>query len=222
MPGVDATNSLSSMTGRGRISLFIFALTLIFFTKTIRDDDASSTDPPVTIEIQDKRHSASKVVGDSFKKKSSSRTTAASHRVLLDHFNYCGATRLGDAQDDLKGMDIWYQCRGRNYAAFAEELQAFVDKKYNKRPDEWGYLPRTWGHRVSPVPANATVLFFGNSHTRQQGLALACQMGKDQIEDLHHFEADMIDPNMAIVSLSLLSDVRNATFHSHQHPFLCE
>ena len=92
MPGVDATNSLSSMMSRGRISLFIFALTLIFFTKTIRDDDASSTDPPVTIEIQDKRQSASKVVGG------------------LD-YNY---VVKGDSQFSVKSIDVATQKEALN------------------------------------------------------------------------------------------------------------
>lgn len=119
--------------------------------------------------------------------------TISSDDGLLDHFNYCHGDYLGDENNEQAGFPIWYQCVGPRYDEFTEELHRFVEHNVSgalKNPE--------WGHRESAVPANTSVLFFGNSHTRQLGLNVACQMGADQVVDVYHFEFDLIDPNMAV------------------------
>lgn len=111
---------------------------------------------------------------------------------LMEHFNYCHADFLGDQANEQAGFPIWYQCEGENYNEFGEELHKFVEEKvYLKKNAEWG-------HREEAIPANKSVLFFGNSHTRQLALNVVCQMGAEEVVDVHHFEFDLVDPNMAI------------------------
>ena len=112
--------------------------------------------------------------------------------TLREHFNYCNADFLGDKENEQFGFPVWYQCEGENYDAFGKELHEYAEQKVYpiKNP--------TWGRREFPIPANKTVLFFGNSHTRQLGGNLACQMGAEEVVDVYHFEFDLIDPNMAI------------------------
>ena len=116
---------------------------------------------------------------------------------LLDHFNYCTSKRMGEGiigQNNVTGMDIWYQCEGPIYDDFAQELHELVEGATTWSASK--RKPKTWGHRAFPIPANKSVLFFGNSNTRQIALNLACQM--PGLLDVHHFEFDMIDPNMAV------------------------
>eukprot|EP00977_Amphora_coffeiformis_P003734 scaffold742_cov165-Amphora_coffeaeformis.AAC.10 len=113
------------------------------------------------------------------------------NEAALDHFSYCQATHLGDTVNDQGGMPIWYQCEGPKYDEFAETLHQFAEKKADSHGEKWG-------HRASPIPANMSVLFFGSEHTRQLALTLACQMGPKQVVDVHHFDFDLIDPNMAV------------------------
>ena len=139
-------------------------------------------------------------IDDSFRATSSDSlyTSPPPERVgILDHFNFCNATMLGDQSDAMLRMPIDYQCAGPNYDEFGRQLHDFFTRKYN-RGVKFDNVPETWGHRSSPIPANQSVLFFGNSHTRQVGLALACQMGSNQVVDVRHYDAHMIDPNMAI------------------------
>uniref|UniRef100_A0A7S3P3Q0 SGNH domain-containing protein n=1 Tax=Amphora coffeiformis TaxID=265554 RepID=A0A7S3P3Q0_9STRA len=133
---------------------------------------------------------ADKEVTQSNLRNNSSEKNIPSDDGLLDYFNYCTADYLGDAESEQEGFPIWYQCEGPHYDEFTEKLHQFVDQKSTKSPE--------WGHREAAIPANKSVLFFGNSHTRQLGLSLACQMGADQVVDVHHFEFDLIDPNMAL------------------------
>ena len=122
-------------------------------------------------------------------KESLSSSSNADNDGLLDHYNYCGRNHLGDAGNEIARIDIWYQCRGPNYDEFGRQLEKFVQRQSLKHP-------ATWGRRTVPIPDNQSVLFLGNSHTRQIALALACQM--PEVVDVFHFEFDQIDPNMAV------------------------
>ena len=113
---------------------------------------------------------------------------------LMDYYNFCTKPTAGVPGDEENHIDIWYQCRGPNYDAFSEKLDSFVDEMYegtyrSKKP--------AWGHRFEPLPANKTILLFGNSHTRQIGQTLICQMGSENIVDIERYDTDFIDPNMA-------------------------
>lgn len=79
-----------------------------------------------------------------------------------------------------------------SYATILQNMYDFVSRQIeNKR------MPATWGHRAESIPPNKTVLFFGNSHTRQLALNLACQMAHAQDVKVHRFDANMIDHDMA-------------------------
>jgi len=112
---------------------------------------------------------------------------------LLDYFNFCRDDYLGDKENDQTGFPLWYQCEGPHYDEFTEKLHQFVDRlseKSKKSPE--------WGHRKVPIPAHKSILFFGNSHTRQLAGNLVCQMGSEELLDVYHYEFDLVDPNMAI------------------------
>ena len=127
---------------------------------------------------------------ESSEKSNGIMNTSTEQKILLPGFNFCAETLLGNAEDTNKSIAIQYICEGPRYDAFAQQLNDFVNKKSMQTAS-------SWGHRQSPIPKDKTVLFFGNSHTRQVALALACQMGVDAVLDVHYFNVNSIDPFMA-------------------------
>jgi hypothetical protein len=110
---------------------------------------------------------------------------------VSDAFNFCTAASMGNPDDEEFRSDVWYQCRGSVYDDFGVQLSAYASKKSEERPP-------LWGHRAAAIPANMTLLFFGNSHTRQLASALACQMGPEQVEEVYHFHFGQPAANMAV------------------------
>ena len=168
-----------------------FLLWNISYQKTPADPMASSlrqttakVAKPIEIEPVEKEMTQSDLQSNSNSKK------LPSDDGLLDYYNYCQPDYLGDTENEQAGFPIWYQCEGPEYDKFTERLHQFVENKWTQTPE--------WGHRETAIPANKSVLFFGNSHTRQLALSLVCQMGAEELVDVHHFEFDLIDPNMAI------------------------
>eukprot|EP00977_Amphora_coffeiformis_P021231 scaffold9074_cov141-Amphora_coffeaeformis.AAC.6 len=111
--------------------------------------------------------------------------------MLSHEFLYCTDPYIGEMGDDAARMDIWYQCEGPVYDEFSLALFQYVQAKQNQR------LP-SWGHRPAPLPADTTVLVFGNSHTRQIGQTFACQYAAD-VTRVEYLDADdQVDPHMAV------------------------
>jgi len=79
------------------------------------------------------------------------------------------------ALDPEDPLYLLYHCQGPNYDAFGESLLKFANNTAIHSP--------TWGRRPFPLPANKSILFFGNSHTRQTANAFLCQY-KDQLKSL--------------------------------------
>lgn len=109
---------------------------------------------------------------------------------LTEHFNFCRKHVLGDQDDLTAHVDIWYQCQGEEYDHLMNHVDKFVRKLVNK-----DQKPASWGKRRHPFPANSNILIFGNSHSRQIGMALACQ--HDQLQQVYRFDTHMIDDMMA-------------------------
>lgn len=67
-------------------------------------------------------------------------------------------------------IGVPYQCAGPSYEYFSKKLISFISKasKYGKDPEHWG-------RRSLPMPPNSSILFFGNSHTRQVFQSFMCQ-----------------------------------------------
>lgn len=107
---------------------------------------------------------------------------------LLDDFKFCNATWLNDPEERARRVDIWYQCQGPRYDKFSYNLQQHVEEMYESREK-----PGTWGHRKYSIPARKSILVLGNSHLRQVGYSMACQM-KDQITSIQRFQDDLL-PN---------------------------
>jgi hypothetical protein len=59
-----------------------------------------------------------------------------------------------------------YQCQGEEYEAFGPKLLALGEKGKKDSP--------MWGRRQKPFPRDKTILFFGNSHTRQLLETILC------------------------------------------------
>ena len=68
-------------------------------------------------------------------------------------------------------IPIVYQCAGEAYEEFADLLFNYANNHSLHEP--------LWGRRREPIPANKTVLFFGNSHTRQTTFEMVCQFSDD-------------------------------------------
>lgn len=67
-------------------------------------------------------------------------------------------------------VTVGYICRGSEYEAFADKLEALLDVQEVSTGS-----PSLWGKRDSPFPANTTILVVGNSLTRQVFQGLPCQ-----------------------------------------------
>jgi murein tripeptide amidase MpaA len=74
-------------------------------------------------------------------------------------------------------LTIEFQCAGAEYDRFATNLRAFAENTT--------LHTETWGRRAFPLPAHKSVLFLGNSHTRQTAKALVCQFA-DQVVTYSH------------------------------------
>lgn len=77
-------------------------------------------------------------------------------------------------------FELEYQCSGPIYDEFAARLAKFEADAGRHGP--------TWGRRPTVLPPNSTVLFLGNSHTKQTHNQLACQYSDSLVafEGLHH------------------------------------
>ena len=76
--------------------------------------------------------------------------------------------------------EIDYQCQGRDYEAFGTDLLEFIQNKSFFRP--------SWGRRSLPLPDHTSVLFLGNSHTRQTFHEYACQFSNHIVSKTAYYE----------------------------------
>lgn len=67
-------------------------------------------------------------------------------------------------------IGVPYQCAGPSYEHFSTRLMKLVSN-----PKTYGKNTTLWGRRSLPLPPNGTIMFFGNSHTRQVFQSLMCQ-----------------------------------------------
>jgi hypothetical protein len=67
-------------------------------------------------------------------------------------------------------IGVPYQCAGPSYEYFSKRLMKLVSN-----PKTYGKNTTLWGRRSLPLPPNGTIMFFGNSHTRQVFQSLMCQ-----------------------------------------------
>ena len=92
----------------------------------------------------------------------------------------CNITPKPNFSEDQIPMNmpigVGYQCAGPAYDEFAQKLMELAN-----HPMQHGKDPVSWGRRSSLVPPNKSVLFFGNSHTRQLFEAILCQYRDDII-----------------------------------------
>jgi hypothetical protein len=99
----------------------------------------------------------------------------SSNRETRNPLNFCQEQYLklptGNASDST--WKVGYQCAGEEYEGFAKKLLAFAE--------DTTLHTDTWGRRAFALPADKSVLFIGNSHTRQTFTAFICQFA-DQIE----------------------------------------
>lgn len=66
-----------------------------------------------------------------------------------------------------KILHVIYQCEGEGYENFTTMLHEFVRSNPHNST--------TWGRREYPLPANKSVIAFGNSHLRQHITSMICQ-----------------------------------------------
>lgn len=71
---------------------------------------------------------------------------------------------------------VQYQCAGSAYDNFSHKLLELASN-----PKKYGKDAENWGKRNRPAPANSTIVFLGNSHTRQVFQTFMCQFQNDII-----------------------------------------
>jgi hypothetical protein len=73
-------------------------------------------------------------------------------------------------------LGVPYQCAGPSYEYFSKKIIKLISN-----PIKYGKDPKKWGRRSLPFPPNGTVMFTGNSHTRQVFQSLMCQYQQEII-----------------------------------------
>lgn len=72
-------------------------------------------------------------------------------------------------------LEIIYQCYGHDYDKFTTKLREFSKARIAD-----GLEPKTWGHPdFYHLKPNSSILFFGNSHTRQMAFSFLSQRYRD-------------------------------------------
>lgn len=100
---------------------------------------------------------------------------------MTNDFNLCTRPHIMTNKQEQHNNSIVvvveteYQCAGDIYERFSRDMKDYASELISQ-----GQRTPCWGHRVSVVPPNMTVLAFGNSHTKQTAYALMCQ-AQDQI-----------------------------------------
>jgi hypothetical protein len=102
--------------------------------------------------------------------------------VVLNPVHLCRSNKKGNFVIPGKhmGLPILYQCTGRAYEEFGQQVSSFANNITLHGP--------TWGRRPFPIPANKRVLVLGNSHTRQVMHSLICHTGANVEKILGHKE----------------------------------
>jgi hypothetical protein len=75
---------------------------------------------------------------------------------------------------------IEYQCNGTEYDNFTSQLHQLASDISATQKS------KTWGRWPEPLPPNASVLFLGNSHTKQTAHEYVCQYA-DQVESVGQY-----------------------------------
>jgi hypothetical protein len=126
------------------------------------------TSPPSNNTLQSPSHASSSNV---------SRTSldkTPTSEMITSPFNFCRVPMLKlPAAASSPSLGIGYQCSGEAYEDFSSKLESFTIKKSRDYATR-GY-GTSWGRRKSALPADKTILLFGNSHLRQVGMSLICQ-----------------------------------------------
>lgn len=73
-------------------------------------------------------------------------------------------------------IGVPYQCAGPSYEHFSTRLMNLVSN-----PKTYGKNATLWGRRSLPLPPKGTIMFLGNSHTRQVFQSLMCQYREEII-----------------------------------------
>ena len=108
---------------------------------------------------------------------SSQNTTISSVLQQPDGHHFC---RVPQVELNDKKVGLLYQCTGRPYDMFVEEMYSYVRNisslaSISSTLTNQSAGPGSWGQRDFPVPAGKSVLLLGNSHLRQVSKTLLCQ-----------------------------------------------
>jgi hypothetical protein len=96
--------------------------------------------------------------------------------------------------------NIPYFCNGPAYNEFSDRMRDHILELNRTK-----HKPPLWGRRSSPSPlANKSILFFGNSHTRQLFQSLACQYQAEQVSRSgEYFSMELVLPNnVKVISIT--------------------
>jgi len=94
--------------------------------------------------------------------------------------NFCRKASFDfPSRDSVIPVKIDYQCNGTAYDDFATQLLRYAENAT--------LHSGSWGKTKLPLPDYSSVLFIGNSHTRQIAYAFICQHG-DQVVDFQYHD----------------------------------
>jgi len=103
-------------------------------------------------------------------------------------------------------LNLLYQCQGRNYDHFSNELHHFAQTRSRRT--------KTWGRRRHPLPAQSNVLALGNSHLRQVSKTLLCQYASE-IESIDYRSPDVFQ--VRFTNKATWTSITNSVLvYSHQ------
>lgn len=142
------------------ISIFSLLIALLLLDNVFLENNNNHTDTSVPRSVTDKLTGTSNQ--HQLNKQNESVTPADDSSV----FHVCQQNHI--TFSDSSRLKILYQCEGPAYDSFTQHMWRYV---HNNESDSFSL----WGRRSFPLPAHASVLAMGNSHTRQAMAAIPCQ-----------------------------------------------
>jgi hypothetical protein len=133
-------------------------------------------------------------------KEATTRATTDERSTLpLQTLKVCHASNFEIPNQPFR-FELEYQCSGPLYNEFASGLADFEADAGRHGP--------TWGRRPAVLPPNSTVLFLGNSHTKQTHNQLACQYSDSLVsfEGFHHAKDGAVAHSSKTESAGAVSD----------------
>jgi hypothetical protein len=172
--------TIDNGTNASILPLVVVSSVIIEHPEAAGNVTSTTKKPKSNTSVNDQQHNNEVLKGNATTKKkpepeSNDENQTTINKKTLNRLHFCQkqSFELPRGKESLVNITVDYYCDGEEYELFAKRLNAFAG--------DTTLHTETWGRRAFPIPAKKSVLFLGNSHTRQTAIAIICQFA-DQVE----------------------------------------